>query len=433
MGSNIGKQKKQKRSLFFPIIKFTLCLVIIGTIIYYVVPSFASKQREYVSIAKKLMNNIGRVVERNNIKARDVNTTYYIPASCVEYLEKQKTPFGDLNEAYVIVTYNGSSHKYYWISKDSASFGVKQITSYDELSINDIKSNIDEIRTDIGIDERENIVVYNNDCSSSNKKLAYSFYNSKTGLINSNYLISYENQQNYKKISVGDEIVIGGKEHFYVISTNKENTTLLAKYNLYAGYKVQYDAETGYKIIKKISKNEKEYGIQSSKTTIDGVGVVPFASEVYWNKKEYNNIYNGSIYNSKIKDNESVVNEFLDKEKQSYIVAISNNYSIAYYLEPYIEKIEKYGVKVIEGRLLTNDEAIGLNCSKELNCQWDANDWLMNTSFWLGSVNWNNKILDNINTIDKNGNYSSNTYNSVTNYGIRPVIVIDNNYLFDIE
>ena len=55
MGSNIGKQKKQKRSLFFPIIKFTLCLVIIGTIIYYVVPSFASKQREYVSIAKNVI------------------------------------------------------------------------------------------------------------------------------------------------------------------------------------------------------------------------------------------------------------------------------------------------------------------------------------------------------------------------------------------
>ena len=429
MSSNINKQK---RSLFFPIIKFTICLVIIGAVIYYVVPSFASKQKGYVSVAKKLMDNIGSIVERNGIKARDINTTYYIPASCVEYLEKQKTPFGDLNEAYVIVTFNGSSHKYYWVSKDSANYGVQEIKSYDQLTIDDIKANIDEIRTDISIDERENIVIYNNDCSSSIKKLAYSFYDSKTGRLNSNNLVSYENQKRYGKISVGDEIIISGKEHFYVISTDSDKTTLIAKYNLYVGYKVQKD-DNGYKIVKSISKNDKEYGIQSSKTTTDGVGVVPFSSKMYWSKNEYNNLYNGSIYNNKVKNNEPVVNEAVNKNGELSLFASLNDYSVAYYLEPYIEKIEKYGVKVIEGRLLTNEEAIGLDCSKELNCQWDKNSWLMNTSFWLGSVDWNNRLIDKIDTIDKNGMYSSNTYNTVTNYGIRPVIVIDNDYLFDIE
>ena len=51
--------------------------------------------------------------------------------------------------------------------------------------------------------------------------------------------ITMVNRKTYGKVSVGDEIALGN-EHFYVIETNNEKTTLLAKYNLYVGqiYKV---------------------------------------------------------------------------------------------------------------------------------------------------------------------------------------------------
>ena len=414
---------KKKRSLFFPIIKFTIILIILGTAIYYYVPSITSKKEEYISIAKNLMDSVENFAKRGNIKVKDTTITYYIPASCVSFHDELKTPYGNLDEAYVIIIYNGKGYKTYWISKDSNKVGVPEITAYKDLNLDNIKHNINELNTNIAIDDKENIVVFNKDCSKSEKHLAYSFYNSKTGKTTTNNLINIENAQVYGKISIGDEITIGGKEHFYVTSIDDNKMTLLAKYNLYVGYKVVYNDENGYKIIKKISKDENEYGIQSSKTLEEGVGVVPFSSIIYWDNKDYEKIYNGSIYNKEIKENEPKFKYKIENGEE--ITIIDNNYSIAYYTEPYIKKIRDYGINVIEGRLLTSDEASLLGCSKEKNCQWFSNNWLKNTSFWLSSVEWNGLDKSRINTIDKDGFYKSEIYNSMSLYGVRPVIVID--------
>ena len=428
MDSNNYKTPKKKKSLFFSIIKFTFCLIIIGIAIYYVVPSTTNKKEQYVSIAKKLMDNVSGLIENDNIKVKDTNTTYYIPANCVNFKDELKTPYGEFEKAYIIVTYNGDKYKYYWTSVDNSNYGVPTIKAYKELSFDDIKSNVDisDIKTNISIDNKKNIVVFNDNCSSSEKTMAYSFYDTLKNTVSEKKIIEFANQQTEGLISVGDELVIGGKEHFYVVSSNNEETILLAKYNLYVGYKTSKNDDSSYKVINKISKNDKEYGMQSSKTLTEGVGVVPFASYDYWNSEPIYSqyLYNGSIYNSGMSQAEPNILEFKDNLDDNIIIAKENNYTIAYYIESYIELLEKYGLEVIEGRLLTADEASGLGCSKETNCLWYKYDWLKNTNFWLGSLEWNDNYNNYINTIDQEGNYYSETYESVTKNGVRPVIII---------
>lgn len=418
MDDEVLNTPKKKRSIIPSMFKFTFCLVVIGVAIYYIVPSAVTKKEEYVSIAKEIMESVENFVERDDIKARDTNTTYYIPVSCINFYDNVETPYGKLSDAYVIVTYSGTGHRYYLISKDTSNFGIATMASYKELSADDIKPDVMELNTNIGITNKENIVVYNKDCSASEKKLAYSFYDPETGNITENNLIAFSNQQVQGIISVGDEIVIGNKEHFYVISTNDKTTTLLAKYNLYVGYVTEYDDEQGYKLVKKILKSDKDYGIQSEKTIREGVGVVAFSSESYW--AQLDDIYNSSIY-----DKEKIAEDIVKNEQEDdFITVSSNNYSVAYYLEPYFEILKLYGLDLIEGRLMTGAEAAGLGCSKTENCPWYNYEWLKNTSFWLGSVEWNTNYKNHINTIDKKGNYSSENYKKITTYGLRPVIVI---------
>ena len=133
---------KKKRSLFFPVFRFTICLILIGLSISHVVPSTITKKEKYVNLAKSLMDSVETFVERDNIKVKDTTATYYIPVSCVNFNENIETPYGELDQAYVIVTYSGSGYRYYWISKDTSNFGVPTIKSYKELTADDIKSNV---------------------------------------------------------------------------------------------------------------------------------------------------------------------------------------------------------------------------------------------------------------------------------------------------
>ena len=174
-------------------------------------------------------------------------------------------------------------------------------------------------------------------------------------------------RQKEKTINVGDEVVIGDKEHFYVISTNDKTTTLIAKYNIYTGFNVSYD-ELENKIIEKVSEKEEDYGVQSSKTLKEGIGVVPFSAQKYWTN--YENIYNGSVYNPNFKDQEPLL-------KKDYSV-VKNDYTIAYYVEKYKDKLKEYGLEILDARLLTNEEAASLECSKESNCPWYKNEWIKN-------------------------------------------------------
>ena len=60
----------------------------------------------------------------------------YLP--CI-FLEKGgQSPLGDLQESYVVVTYNGSGYNYYYTGKDTAGYGIT-LTAEGLLDENSLK------------------------------------------------------------------------------------------------------------------------------------------------------------------------------------------------------------------------------------------------------------------------------------------------------
>ena len=97
--------------------------------------------------------------------------------------------------------------------------------------------------------------------------------------------ISFENRQTENEVTVGDEIKIG-TEHFYVISSDANETVLLAKYNLLVGDVFEQVDSVWTKVKTMDSSNTEGYGLQSSTAraydqTNLRVGIVPFCGLAY--------------------------------------------------------------------------------------------------------------------------------------------------------
>jgi hypothetical protein len=187
---------------------------------------------------------------------------------------------------------------------------------------------------------------------------------------------------------------------------------LLARYNLYVG-----QICTNYNSCTPISTSANGYGLQSSDArgfevyagTYPTVGVVPFSGSNYWSgwtptNDNYSPLYNTNYvtapdYSSSFDVNGSAAN---------------SNYSIAYYVENYIDTL---GIDAI-GSIPGNEE-------------YNA----------IGSTNWNSVVSGRnfwMNYADSSGLYCMFApsgvnisipdcvlYYDVSSYGVRPVIIIN--------
>ena len=223
-----------------------------------------------------------------------------------------------------------------------------------------------------------------------------------------------------------------GSEEFYVlndilnysslISTNgniynyaADKSILLAKYNLYVGRIYN----SGYT---EISASSSGYGLQSvdAKGFVDNstprVAVVPFSgssnSYGYWYDSANSTIYSkygtGTSYNaSNIYDTDYIT-------APNYSVAFLNNagnanYSIAYYVEEYVDRLGIEGT----GRLLTYTEANAMTQAQRTN----------GASYWLGSAGAGSS--DGVWSVDSGGGLSVSSFSFVNYGGVRPVIVVN--------
>ena len=227
------------------------------------------------------------------------------------------------------------------------------------------------------------------------------------------------------RISDGEDI----NEDFYDITnainyTNLINTNgniynyasgksiLLAKYNLYVGQTC-----TSSSSCTPISTSASGYGLQSAdaKGYVDSstprVAVVPFSGSStangYWYDSANSTIYSkyGTSYNaSNIYDTDYIT-------APNYSVAFYNNtgnanYSIAYYVEEYVDRLGIEGT----GRLLTYTEANAMTQTQRTN----------GASYWLGSARnyYNVWLVFSGGTLDYYG------FSVVNSGGVRPVIVV---------
>ena len=248
-------------------------------------------------------------------------------------------------------------------------------------------------------------------------------------------------------ISVGDEYKID-TEHFYVVSSNNDETVLLAKYNLYVGDIYDIDKSTStwmYIYQRRITSKEEGYGMQneSAKAGLindsQWIGTLPFSGKNYWWDEASNNFYekyglsddtntwkNYNIYDSTYQE-EMPELSFNESQGYGYIAEENyNNYSVAKYVEEYIVKLKEIGApKNIEGRLLTSSEATALGCdSSSYTCQ-NAPTWVYETVYWLGS-SYKSKCVWAVVT---SSNLGCIVFYYGPRFGVRPVIVVPTNEL----
>ncbi len=224
-------------------------------------------------------------------------------------------------------------------------------------------------------------------------------------------VVKIDNEEFYditNAINYSSLISTNGNKYNY--DSNK--SILLAKYNLYVGQTC-----TSSSSCTPISTSATGYGLQSADAkgdtgTYPSVGVVPFSgsstSNGYWYDSANSTIYSkyGTSYDaSNIYDTDYIT-------APNYSIAFNNNagnanYSIAYYVEEYVDRLGIEG----EGRLLTYTEANAMAQAQRAN----------GARYWLGSAcNFNDVwYVGSVGSV-RNSNYFA--YGD--DVGVRPVIVV---------
>ena len=284
--------------------------------------------------------------------------------------------------------------------------------------------------------------------------------------------IQYVNRQVEGEITIGDEVAIGS-EHFYVVSSDSSNISLLAKYNLLVGDVYDIDSSSGNLVYNKtLSESDTGYGLQNSEakgmffgddeTNVQFIGTVPFSSTNYWDNSVcgysgtsyscngdsellpeydpdglgYTNELKSSAYNSNSSNIEPEI-DYSDPE----VYVRNNGYTIAYYVENYVDTLKKLGAPSnIKGRLLSFDEAISLGCDDEdafcSNVDPDNNptagtapQWVYSSSYWMETIGGK----EFIHLISSYGDFSVDYFYYDFFFGVRPVIDIKISGFSDIE
>ncbi len=245
-------------------------------------------------------------------------------------------------------------------------------------------------------------------------------------------LVETTEQKTEGVLSAGDEVVIANKEHFYVVSSDTSKTTLIAKYNLYVGFNVKSNPNgSGTVLDGKISTSDSRYGWQSAETVSNSnIALVPYSGKKYWqdptneNKfvPEDGDFFDESTYNKSLSTVEPVVTDVVNSSNYSVPKVAESDYSIAYYVEPYLNKIRGLGVNVLGGGVISHSQisAIGGGYSSS---SWRGLGWLTNSRYWTGSVYWHGRVNWQQSLVGLQGGYSPSEYNAVT-IGVRPTITI---------
>ena len=152
----------------FTLIELLAVIIILGVLMIIAIPAVteyisSSRKNAYITTASRYIDGVRNKVNAAEITVYDKETTYYIPGSCVSMEKGGKSPYGDWEEYYVVVTYDGEGYDYYWTSRDESNTGI-YLTYQDLLDVDRIENNVTSISTNIGVGDREKVLVLNNSC-----------------------------------------------------------------------------------------------------------------------------------------------------------------------------------------------------------------------------------------------------------------------------
>ena len=153
----------------FTLIELLAVIIILGILMIIAIPAVteyisSSRKSAYITTATRYIDGVRNIVNAAKIPIYDKEATYYIPGSCVSMEKGGKSPYGDWREYYVVVTYDGTGYDYYWTSRDETNTGI-YLTYQDLLDVDRIENNVTSISTNIGVGDREKILVLKDSCS----------------------------------------------------------------------------------------------------------------------------------------------------------------------------------------------------------------------------------------------------------------------------
>ena len=155
----------------FTLIELLAVIIILGILMIIAVPSVTkyisdSRKNGYVSTAKNIASGARNLVNSGSLDLNDEDTTYYIDGECIKTDTGYKSPYGEFDKAYIVVTANYNGHDYFWTSVDETGIGVKGIIKIENLDNGNIKEGVttSDITTDRRLDNRKYIVVVDSNC-----------------------------------------------------------------------------------------------------------------------------------------------------------------------------------------------------------------------------------------------------------------------------
>ena len=420
----------------FTLIELLAVIIILGILMIIAIPSVTkyindSRKSAYIDTAKEIVGGTRNIVNEGKLGMYDTGITYYIPASYVNTENALKSPYGEFPEkaAYVGVIYDGIGYNYYWISSDDTGQGIDEVTPFDKLDIDLIKSDINpndiyDTVSETGIGNRKIVKVLENGVWVTKTENAGNMIPENGG--NSSNSIKYPSGKTKETVVAGDKVTIGSEE-FYVIKHDGDDLVLLARYNLKVGGKYQKTSDeisSNYEKVGEYTSSDPGYGRQSSETRgyvygTFGVttynGGVPFSNTDYWY---------GSNYSGVTCDYHTLVPGVTCK----YIYYDNNHQfdpdnTIHQYVDSYRDYLLDIGVSVKEARLLKVEEFSDIACNSSSGCDEDINiaySWLYETSYWLGSYDYEEYVW----IINSEGFINNFAYYVDDMVGVRPVIVI---------
>ena len=170
-------KKNTKKKGAFTLIELLAVIIILWVIMVIAIPSITkqvteSRKSSYVTTAKRIVDGAKTIVNSGDIELYDLNTTYYIPLSMIKTERGgDRSPYGEFKDTYVAVTYERNEYDYYWTSSDSSKMGV-YLSYIDKLDKKSVVSGVEGEPTDISICGKDHIVVFNEDGSVKEEKLA---------------------------------------------------------------------------------------------------------------------------------------------------------------------------------------------------------------------------------------------------------------------
>ena len=131
----------------FTLIELLAVIVILGVLMLVAIPSVTtyvngSRKESYINTAKQFIKGATNLVNQGDQDFFDPDTTYYIPTKCIPVETGGSSPYGEFENAYVLVTYDNDSFQYYWISRDTSGQGISKVTSSYDLNAKLIEAGI---------------------------------------------------------------------------------------------------------------------------------------------------------------------------------------------------------------------------------------------------------------------------------------------------